>query len=805
MFKNYFKIAWRNLVRAKGYSFINIGGLAVGMAIAMLIALWIYDELSYNKFHKNYDTLAQVMRKESFNGEGSTSGSSQRPLEAELHNKYGSNFKHIVMSRYEEGHILSVGDKKISQTGKFMQAGAPEMLSLKMLRGTWAGLKDMASIMLSASTAKALFGDADPMHKTIRMDNSTDVTVTGVYEDLPYNTDFKNVKFLSTWDLTIAQNEWIKDAVDKWDNTSFLMYIQIAPNTTFEGVAEKIRNAIYDNLDEEDKKFNTKVFLFLMNRWHLYSEWKNGVNVGGRIQFVWLFGIIGVFVLLLACINFMNLSTARSEKRAKEVGIRKAIGSLRSQLIRQFLSESFLVVFVAFFFAILLVSLFLPRFNSLADKQMTLLWSNPLFWAISLVFIVVTSLVSGSYPAFYLSSFNPVKVLKGTFQVGRFASLPRKVLVVVQFTVSVALIIGTIIVSRQIQHAKNRPVGYSRDGLLMIHVKSPDLQEKFDLISAELKNKGIAVATSGASSPVTAVWSNNGGFDWKNKDANKVDGFATVWVTHDYGKTIGWQFKEGRDFSAAFASDSVSNQSSPNLARNIIINEAAAKYMNLKNPVGEIIKWDGFQFTIIGVVKDMVMESPFNPVRHTIYVVNYDEANAYINIRINPKISVTDALAKIELTFKKLVPSVPFDYQFADTEYGLKFSAEERIGKLASVFATLAVLISCLGLFGLASFMAEKRGKEIGIRKVLGATVYNLWKMLSKDFVVLVIISSFNAIPLTYYFLQQWLQKYEYRTEISWWVFAVAIGGALVITLLTVSFQAVKAALANPVKSLRTE
>ncbi len=805
MIKNYFKIAWRNLINSKGYSALNIGGLAIGMAIAMLIGLWIWDELSFNKFHTNYGNIAQVMKMERFNGEGNTRASLPRPLEAEMRNKYGNNFKHIVMSRYDEEHILSIGDKKISQTGRFMQPGAPDMLSLKMLKGVKEGLRDMYSVMLSSSAAKALFGDADPLNQLIRMDNQVTVTVTGVYEDIPYNTEFKNIKFLSTWDLTVAQNEWMKNAVDKWGNNSFLMYVQLAPNTSFESVSAKIKNSFQDNIEVEDKKFNTQIFLYPMSRWHLYSEWKNGVNVGGRIQFVWLFGIIGVFVLLLACINFMNLSTARSEKRAKEVGIRKTVGSMRGQLIRQFLSESFLVVFISFIFALILVFIALPWFNELADKRMSMFWLNPYFWMISLLFIVVTSLVSGSYPAFYLSSFNPVNVLKGTFQTGRFATLPRKVLVVLQFTVSITLIIGTIIVYRQIQHAKNRPVGYNRNSLLMMQIKSPDLLEKFDVLENELKNTGVATGMARSNSPLTGIWSNNGGFEWKDKDPNKLDGFGTIWITHDYGETVGWQFKEGRDFSREFATDSVSPQSKEGLLYSIVINEAAAKYMALKNPVGEIIKWNDQPFKIIGVVKDMVLESPFDPARHLVYLVNYDGANAWINIRINPQISAAEALSKMEASFKKLVPSVPFDYKFADTEYGLKFAAEERIGKLASVFATLAILISCLGLFGLASFVAEKRTKEIGIRKVLGATIYNLWRMLSKDFVVLVFIACFIAVPLAWYFLHQWLQKYEYRTSISWWVFAIAIGGAVVITLLTVSFQAIKAAVANPVKSLRSE
>ena len=805
MIKNYFKIAWRSLTRSKGYSSINIGGLAVGMAIALLIGLWIYDELTFNQYHKNYSRIAQVMSKGSFEGQGFSSTALPRPLESELRNKYGNYFKHIVMSRWNEDHILSVGDKKISRVGRFMQAGAPEMLSLKMIRGSWAGLKDPSSIMISASTAEAIFGDIDPLDKMMRIDNEMDVKVTGVYRDLAHNTEFNDVKFISTWDLVISHNKWMKDALTQWGNSSFLAYVQIESNTTFETVSSKIKGAIHDNVKPENKKFNNKVFLNPMSRWHLYSEWKNGLNVGGRIQFVWLFGIIGVFVLLLACINFMNLSTARSEKRSKEVGIRKAIGSMRGQLISQFLSESFLVVFISFILAIALVILSLPFFNKLADKQMTMFWSSPVFWALSLAFVVITSLVAGSYPAFYLSSFNPVKVLKGGLQPGRFASLPRKILVVVQFTVSVALIIGTIIVYQQLQHAKNRPVGYHRNGLMMVHVKSQDLKNKFDVLTEELKNAGIATEIAASSSPLTAIWSNNGGFDWKNKNPNKVDGFGTIWVTHDYGKAVGWEFKEGRDFSRKLATDSVGPTSLPGAVYSMVINEAAAKYMDLKNPVGEIVRWDDYAFQIIGVIKDMLMESPFEPVKQTVYIVNYSEANAYLNIRINPEVSTAAAIAKMEPIFKKTVPSVPFEYKFADTEYSLKFAAEERIGKLSSVFASLAIVISCLGLFGLASFVAEKRTKEIGIRKVLGATVYNLWSMLSKDFLILVLIACFIAVPVSHYFLNAWLQKYEYRTEISWWVFGIAISGALIITLLTVSFQAFKAAITNPIKSLRTE
>jgi ABC-type antimicrobial peptide transport system permease subunit len=632
-----------------------------------------------------------------------------------------------------------------------------------------------------------------------------EVKVTGVYEDIPYNSEFKNTKFLSTWDLWMANNDWMKNARDNWGNNSFLIHVQIQPNTTFEQVSARIKMAKLENVGTDEKKFDYKLFLNPMSRWHLNSEWKNGMNTGGRIQFVKMFGLIGLFVLLLACINFMNLSTARSEKRAREVGIRKAIGSMRHQLISQFLSESLLVVLISFVFALIIVALSLSWFNDLADKKMILPWTNLYFWCFSIGFIIITSLLSGSYPALYLSSFNPVKVLKGTFRVGRFAALPRKVLVVLQFTVSVALICGTIIVYRQIQYAKNRPVGYDRKSLLSIQIKSPDLAEKADVISEDLKNKGIAAEVSRSGSPLTGVWANNGGFEWKDKDPNRVGDFATIWITHDYGKTIGWQVKEGRDFSRTIATDSVSPQSDTLLTYNVIVNEAAVKYMGIRNPINEIIRWGNHPLRIIGVVKDIVMESPFAPVRQTVYLVNYVDADSWINIRINPNISAREALVKIEAIFKKVVPAVPFDYKFVNTEYALKFAAEERIGKLASVFAVLAIFISCLGLFGLASFIAEKRTKEIGIRKVLGATIYNIWRMLSIDFVFLVIISCCIAVPIAYHFLGQWLQKYEYRTEINWWIFALAIISALIITLLTVSFQAIKAALTNPVKNLRTE
>ena len=793
MIKNYFKIAWRNLIKNKASSFINIGGLAVGMAVAMLIGLWIWDELSFDKYHQNYDRVAIAMQHETFNGTINTSAVISLPLDAELRKSYGSDFKHIALSSWTEKHVLNVGDKNISYSGNFMGSEAPEIFSLKMLSGTRNGIKDRSSIMISQSIAKALFGGTDPINRVLKLDNKDVFKVSGVYEDLPNNTTLHDVAFIGPWEYYINSPGNDRSLTD-WGNNSLFLYVQIADNADMAKVSAKIKNIKLNKIDKEDRKFNPIIFLQPMSKWHLYSEFKNGVNTGGAIQYVWLFGIIGTFVLLLACINFMNLSTARSEKRAKEVGIRKAVGSVRGQLIKQFFCESFLVAALAFVFSLLLVWLAMPWFNDVANKQMTILWGNPLFWIAGISFTLFTGLIAGSYPALYLSSFNPVKVLKGTFKAGRFAAIPRKVLVVVQFTVSVVLIIGTIIVFKQIQFAKNRPIGYSRDGLVNIEVTNDDLHKHFEALRADLLKSGAITEMAESTSSTTGVNNDRGDINWKGKDPSASSYFGYIGVTTEYGKTVGWQFMDGRDFSRKFISDSLG----------IVVNEAAVKFMGLKNPVGEVLRVGKRDLTIVGVVKDMVMESPYDPVKQTIFHISRGPSEDMI-IKINPNVSAHEALRKIEAACKTYSPSVPFTYRFVDDQYAKKFATEERIGKLASSFAGLAIFISCLGLFGMASFMAEQRIKEIGVRKVLGASVFGLWRLMSRDFVVLVIISLLIATPVAYYFMHGWLQNYTYRAELSWWIFAVTAASAIIITLLTVSYQSIKAALANPVKSLKTE
>ena len=794
MFKNYLKTAVRNLTKNKAHSFINIAGLSVGMAVAILIGLWIWDELSFDKQNPNYSHIAQVMQNNNLNGQTGTWPTMPLPLAEELRRTYGSDFKYVVMASWNEGHVLSAGDKKFTKAGTFFEPKGPELLNTAMLKGSKDALNEPTAILISASTAKAFFGGADPINKIVTIDGTYEMKVAGVYSDFANNSSFAGITYMMPWQQKIVMNPWMKQMGNPWGNNSFVVYVQIAENADMAKVSAKIKDAKLRNVPKEEQRYNPALFLHPMSKWHLYSEFKNGVNTGGAVQFVWLFGIIGIFVLLLACINFMNLSTARSEKRAKEVGIRKAVGSFRSQLIKQFYSESIVVAVISFIVALLIVQLALPFFNYVAGKKMSILWANPFFWLVGVGFSIITGLIAGSYPALYLSSFNPVKVLKGTFKAGRLAAVPRKVLVVLQFSVSVILIIGTIVVFNQIQYAKNRPIGYNTSGLVTIQLLAKGFHEHFDIIKTELKSEGAIVEMAESSGPVTNTWQTNGGFDWKGKDPNLAVDFPNSSVAYDFGKTVGWQFVQGRDFSREHATDSSA----------FIINEAAVKYMGLKNPVGEIIKWDGQPMTVIGVIKDVITENPYTAVRPTLYYMNADNVNFDV-FKINPGSSTRDALAKIEAAFKKYSPLQPFDYKFVSEEYEQKFGTEERIGKLASVFATLAIFISCLGLFGMATFMAEQRIKEIGVRKVLGASVANLWGLLSRDFVGLVVISLFISMPTAYYFMQKWLLNYEYRSGLPWWIFAGAGAGALIITILTVSYQSIKAALANPVKSLKTE
>ncbi len=803
MIKNYFKIAWRNLGKNRGYAFINIGGLAVGMAVAIVIGLWIHHELSFNKNHENYNRIAQVMQNQTLNGITETWYSVPVIMSEGLRNQYGSDFKYAVQGTWESEYTLGFEDKMFIKTGSYFEPEITEILSLNMRSGVRNGLEEMHSILLSQSLSEVLFEKTDPVGEILKLENKVDVKVTGVYEDFPENSSFNKLDFILPWSLYVSQEWWIKEVLESSNHWgpggSTRTYVQIAQNTVLEDVSFKVKDIIFNNISKSERlDYNPKVFLHPMSQWHLYSEFKNGVNNGGRIGDVWLFGVIGLVVLLLACINFMNLSTARSEKRAKEVGVRKAIGSNRRQLISQFFTESILIATLAFMFSIFLIIIILPFFNNIANSYVVIPWNKLSFWVIGGLFSLFIGVIAGAYPALYLSSFKPVKVLKGVFKAGQSESTPRQVLVVSQFTISIILIIGTIVVYQQINHAQNRPLGYDKDGLITIST-TEETHKNSDAIRLSLINEGAIVEMSETQHLITDEWNVGGGFQWDGKDSKLTGDFHIGSVGYNYGKTIGWKIKEGRDFSKAFGADSIQ----------LILNESAVSFMNLKEPIGKILRNPGEAssvITVVGVIEDLLIESPYDPVKPYIFVsVKGRGKLSEFLIKLNPERSVKESLSKIEAVFKTYNPSRPFEASFVDEEFAKKFGNERRLGQLVTLFGILAIFISCLGLFGLASYVAEQRIKEIGIRKVLGASVLRLWKMLSKDFIVLIIMACTIAVPIGYYIMDVWLQKFEYRTSMSWWISALACGSAILIALITISYQGIKAAKANPIKSLKTE
>ncbi len=795
MIKHNFLISYRILLKNKVFSAINIGGLAMGMTVAILISLWIYDEFSFNKNHENYDSIVQVFRKDSEGDEVFVNSSLVGQVGIFMKENYPTIFDKVAMTFFRmRPQLLSVEEQSFEEPGYYFQPEAPEMLSLKMKAGIRDGLRDPNSIMLSSTLAGKFFKDENPIGKTIFLNTSRELQITGVYEDLPKNSTFGDAAFFTS--LELIYNDENPYA---WSNYNIKVYAQLKEGVEISEASSIIKDILTPHRDPEDRP--TELLLLPMKDWHLNSTFVDGVQVmSKRFQFVVLYGIIGVFVLLLAFINFMNLNTARYQNRGKEVGIRKAIGSLRSQLIRQFFSESILYSVAAFIISLAVVSMILPWFNEISDKGLVMPWGNAIFWISGVAFTLISAFVAGSYPAFFLSSFGPVKALKGTLKQGLASVRFRQVLVVFQFTISIALIIGTITVYNQITFAKTRPLGYNQDGIITLRGRSDEYYAKYHVLRDELKKTGYVKEIASANYPLTSTLGNNNGF--KSVETGERLGFTfnTIRVTHEYGETTEWEMIAGRDFSRDLSSESGS----------IIISESAVRKMGIENPIGTQIEarreFNKGQkiYTVIGVVKDMIKGNPFRP-PVPLMLFAREGSLGYLFIKIKPDVDYIKALPVIEEAFQRALPSHPFNYEFLDDAYLQKFRAEEKIGSLAAFFSILAILISCLGLFGLSAFVVEQRTKEIGIRKVLGASVSNLWRLLSKDFSVLVILSCIIAIPIASYFLNQWLAGYEYRIKVYWWIYAIAGISCLAITIATVSFHSLKLAISNPVDSLRSE
>lgn len=786
MFKNFLKIASRNLWRNKGFTVINISGLAIAMAGVILIGIWIQNELSFDRYYPDAKNLYKVYNRTLPPGEIGVWDITSGPLGNTLKNDF-PEVKNAARIYWSSERLLSVGEKSLKIKGNEVDGSFLSMFGFPLLEGNAAhALDDINSMVITEASAQKLFGNENPMNKIVRVDNKTSYKITGVLNDLPSNTEF-DFDYL----VPLKANESKYSGGDPWGTNTFYTFVQLQSTTDIKAFNQKIKNVV-----KENSKYKWDIFLYPVSQTHLYDRFENGKPAGGRIETVRLMGLIGGLILLIACINFMNLSTAQSQKRAKEVGVRKVIGAGRGRLIGQFLTESILLVAMSGVIAVGIAVFALPFFNRVIESSLTIHFVNPMLWLGLIGFVVFTGLLAGSYPAFFLSSFAPAKVLKGSFKGVRSNFNPRKILVVLQFTVGIILVVATMVIYRQINFVQDRNVGYNINNLVEVPVEG-DINKNYDLIKNELMSQGAVTAMSKTGWTVTLDGSNGTGYTWGGIDEKREKelNFSLYRTSGAFAKTMGLKLIEGRDIDL---------NRYPYDTSSVMINETAVKQMGIKDPIGKQIQRNDDALTIVGVFDDFIIGSPYENVS-PMMVLGSDAWTFNTVMRLNPQNSTARNLAIAEKVFKKYNPAYPFSYRFVDREYAEKFQDEKRTATLSALFAGLTIFISCLGLFGLSAYMAENRSKEIGIRKVLGASVPGIVRLLSREFVALVLIAMIAAVPVGWWAMNKWLQNFTYRVEVGWMTFAVAGLLAVLITLLTVSFQAIKAAGANPVKSINTE
>ena len=787
MIKNYFKTAFRSLIKNRSYSFLNIFGLAIGIACAALIFLWVESELTYNNYFPNKTSLYKVKDRQTYNGITYAFDATPGPLAAGMKNEI-PGFRAVARSTFNYNLLFTLGDKTIYELGNYVDPAFLSMFRLQFVKGTAANaFSQLNSLVITETMANKFFDSDDVIGKTLKVDNNKDFVITGVIKDLPKNVSLK-FDWLAPFKVYENDNSWLS----QWGSNSLITFAEVAPNVDVNAINKKL----YGYVQTKQQGATARMSVYPMTRWRLYDSFDtNGIEKEGRLKYVNLFTLIAWIVLIIACINFMNLSTARSERRSREVGVRKVMGAGRWKLIAQFIGESLFLSFVSGIIALIIIALLLPSFNTLVQKQLTLDLFNPLHAGALLMIVLVCGLIAGSYPAFYLSSFKPISVLKGlNLKNSGSAVFIRKGLVVMQFAISVILIICTVIIYKQVRYAKDRDIGYDKQGLVYLHLRG-QMAQHLDAIKNELATTGMVQNAGASSQTVLQLGSNTGDFNWPGKDPNKQLLVSIDNVSPGFISAIGAHLKEGRDFYPNAVADS----------NNVIINEAFAKTIKARHIIGTEISRSGNQkFTVVGVIHDFVYNNMYASAAPV--VMFCDPKNTYyLNIRLKTGIDTKTALQPIEGVIKKANPGYPVEFNFVDLEFEDFFKAETLIGKLSGIFAGLAIMISCLGLFGLTAYTAERRVKEIGIRKVLGATSRGLATLLSKDFVLLVIISCVIAYPLSWWIMNAWLKDYEYKTEINWWIFIATDLLAIAIAIGTISFQAVKAALTNPVESLRSE
>ncbi len=785
MIKNYFKTTLRSLLKNKGYSFLNITGLAIGIACASLIFLWVQDELTFNDSFKKKDYIYNIYENQTYNGKVSTfhatPGLMAKAIKAEI-----PGIKNAARIDGINDMVFALGDKVINEKGTYADPELFSILKLPFVYGNALGaFKQLHAVAINETMAKKFFGDVNPVGKALKMNNEQDFTVSAVFKDLPKNSTFQ-FHWLAPMENIAHKHPWMQDWSANWART----YVELEPSANVNAVNKKL--ATY--LSTKKTNNTTQCFLFAMNNWNLHDNFTDGKMEGGRITYVRLFAIIAFIILIIACINFMNLSTARSEQRAKEVGVRKVMGAGKSKLIGQFMGEAVIMAFIAVFVSIVLIYLALPVFNNLVQKELAINIFAPSQLTYLIAIGLITGLLAGSYPAFYLSSFNPIAVLKNIkIKSNTSSGLIRQSLVVIQFSASIILIIGTVIIYQQIQHVKDRQLGFNKNNLIYINTQGK-LAGHFESVYNDLKKSGIVEDAALSEDPALQIGSSSDNYSWDGKDPSKNPLISWENVSAQFVSTMGMKLAEGRNFYTNSSLDS----------NNVIINEAFAKQMGKQGHAGGIIHSGVSNLQIVGIVKDILYNDMYTSSAPFIFF-NHPDDTYILSIRFKQNVNIQDALVKVASIMKADNPGYPFEYKFIDDDFNQLFKTETLTGTLAGVFAGLAIFISCLGLFGLAAYTAERRIKEIGIRKVLGASVAGLTGLLSKDFLRLVAISCFIAFPVAWWALNNWLQSYQYRVNIHWWVFASAGIVAIIIALATVSFQAIKAALANPVKSLRSE
>lgn len=796
MFRNYFKTAVRSLWKNKGYSFLNIFGLAIGIACAGFIFLWVEDEMSFDQFNTKRDRLYLIQENQKYDSYTATFGSTPALMAPAMKVEIPGVANTARLAGWGSTTLITVGDKSAYATGTYADPSLFSMFTFSFEQGdATTALKDLHSMVITESAAKKYFGNSyhDVLGKTVRVDNRQDYVVTGVIKDIPKNSTVQ-FEWVSPFEVWWNDNKsWAHD----WGSNCLATFVELKPGAT----ATSVDKVLYNFIQQREPQSNARPFLWSANDWHLRDQFENGVQTGGgRITYVRLFSIIAWVILLIACINFMNLATARSEKRAREVGVRKVLGSGKRLLVFQFMGEAVFMALLSALLAVLIMSLLLPVFNLLVEKNLVLGLQRPLHFGVLFAITIACGLVAGSYPSLYLSSFNPVFVLKGIKMKGSSAAIIRKGLVILQFSVSIILIISTLIIYQQIQHVKSRNLGFNKNNLLQVDMNN-EMNKNYNVVHQDLMNTGLIENVAASNYNPLYGGNNTGSLTWDGKTTNNRVLISTRYVSPGFVNTYGMKILEGRDLVSA---DSVQSNS-----MNVLITQSLEKLMGENSAVGKTLHWDGDTshavINVVGVVNDYVygdMYGTSDPVMF--FSVNMADAfNMYI--RLKPNANVETAVNTIEAVLKRDNPSYPFTYHFVDDQFSSMFENEQLISKLSRVFAALAIIISCLGLFGLAAYTAERRTKEIGVRKVLGASVTNITNLLSKDFLQLVFISCVVAFPLAWWMMHSWLQSYRYRVDISWWIFIVAGISALLIALVTISFQAIKAAMANPVKSLRSE